>query len=250
MDNTQRSVIVTGGGSGIGRATARAFAERGDNVLVVGRTPEALAETAHGYGTIATLAVDLTDPSAPDTVAKTAGERLGGVDVLVNNAAVAAFGELGRLDRARVEAQVATNLVAPLLLTQALLGALQDASGLVVNVGSAGALGRRAWPGNAVYGATKAALDLLTRTWAVELGPLGVRVVGVAPGVVDTGAGVRAGMSAPEYAGFLDAMGPRVPLRRVGRPDDIAWWIVRLAEPEAGYASGAVLAVDGGLSVT
>ncbi|MEU7467752.1 SDR family oxidoreductase [Streptomyces sp. NPDC044984] len=251
MENTQRSVIVTGGGSGIGRAVARAFAARGDRVLVVGRTPGPLAETVDGHKDAHTLAVDITDPAAPEAVAGEVRERLGGVvDVLVNNAATAAFGHLGELDRTAVEAQVATNLVAPVLLTQALLGPLETASGLVVNIGSAGALGRRAWPGNAVYGAAKAGLDLLTRSWAVELGPRGIRVVGVAPGVIETGAGVRAGMSQEAYDGFLEAMGRRVPLGRVGRPEEVAWWVVRLADPEAVYASGAVLAVDGGLSVT
>ncbi|MEU7181094.1 MULTISPECIES: SDR family NAD(P)-dependent oxidoreductase [Streptomyces] len=250
MVNTQRSVIVTGGGSGIGRAVARSFAEQGDCVLVVGRTPAALAETVAGRPGMYTCAVDLTEPSAPEAVAKAAEEAMGRVDVLVNNAAVAGFGGLAELDRAQVEAQVATNLVAPVLLTQALLGSLQNASGLIVNVGSAGALGLRSWPGNALYGATKAGLDLLTRSWAVELGPRGIRVIGVAPGVIETGAGVRAGMTEEAYAGFLAAMAPQVPLRRVGQPEDIAWWIVQLADPQAGYASGAVLAVDGALSVT
>jgi C-7 ketoreductase len=251
MENTQRSVIVTGGGSGIGRAVTRAFAARGDRVLVVGRTAGPLAETVDGHKDAHALAVDITDPAAPEAVVREVHERLDGVvDVLVNNAATAAFGHLGELDRTAVEAQVATNLVAPVLLTQALLGPLETASGLVVNIGSAGALGRRAWPGNAVYGATKAGLDLLTRSWAVELGPRGIRVVGVAPGVIETGAGVRAGMPQEAYDGFLEAMGQRVPLGRVGRPEDVAWWVVRLADPEAAYASGAVLAVDGGLSVT
>ncbi|MEV4432817.1 SDR family oxidoreductase [Streptomyces sp. NPDC049585] len=251
MENTKRSVIVTGGGSGIGRALAHAFADAGDEVLVVGRTAGALAGTAEGRPAIRTLTLDITAPDAPAVLAGAVKQDLGGrVDVLVNNAAVAAFGELGRLDADRVRDQVATNLVAPLLLTQALLGPLEEAAGVVVNVSSAGALGRRAWPGNAVYGATKAGLDLLTRSWAVELGPLGIRVVGLAPGVVDTGAGVRAGMSQEDYAGFLSATGPRVPLRRVGRPEEVAWWVLRLAEPQAGYVSGAVLALDGGLSLT
>ncbi|GAA2248279.1 ketoreductase [Streptomyces ruber] len=244
-------MIVTGGGSGIGRAVARAFADRGDRVLVVGRTPGPLAETVHGHTTAHALTMDITDPSAPDAIAREVQERLGGVvDVLVNNAATAAFGNLGELDPAALQAQVATNLVAPVLLTRALLGPLESASGLVVNIGSAGALGRRAWPGNAVYGATKAGLDLLTRSWAVELGPRGIRVVGIAPGVIETGTGTRSGMSQDAYDGFLETMARRVPLGRVGRPEDIAWWVVRLADPGASYASGAVLAVDGGLSVT
>ncbi|MEU5283459.1 SDR family NAD(P)-dependent oxidoreductase [Streptomyces sp. CA-278952] len=251
MKNTQRSVIVTGGGSGIGRAVARAFADRGDRVLVVGRTPGTLAETVDGYKEAHALAVDITDRAGLTAVADEVRERWGGaVDVLVNNAATAAFGTLGELTREAVEAQVATNLVAPALLTQAVLGPLETAGGVVVNIGSAGALGLRAWPGNSVYGATKAGLDLFTRSWAVELGPRGIRVVGVAPGVIDTGTGVRAGMSQEAYDGFLEAMGQRTPLGRTGASEEIARWVVQLADPEASFITGTTVAVDGGLSLT
>jgi C-7 ketoreductase len=97
----------------------------------------------------------------------------------------------------------------------------------------------------------KVALDSLTRTWAVELGPKGIRVVSVAPGLVDTGGAVRAGMMPePVYQDFLNGMRSKVPAGRIGDPEDIAWWIVRITQPGAGYATGAVLAVDGGLSLT
>jgi C-7 ketoreductase len=245
-----RAVIVTGGGSGIGRATARAFAEHGDRVLVVGRTRSALIGTATGYDAIYPLVVDITDSGAPQAIAESARQQLGGVDILVNNAATGSFGALGQLNRALVEAQVATNLVAPILVTQAMVEALEATSGVIVNVSSAGALGLRSWPGNAVYGATKVGLDLLTRSWAVELGPRGIRVVGVAPGVINSGVGVRTGMSPQDYAHFLDRMRAEVPLGRVGEPAEVAWWILQLASPAASYAHGAVFALDGALSVT
>ncbi|MFI6517015.1 SDR family NAD(P)-dependent oxidoreductase [Spirillospora sp. NPDC050679] len=244
------AVIITGGGSGIGRAAAHAFADRGARVLVVGRTEATLAETAEGRPGIRVLAADITKPDAPDTIVETALSEFGRVDVLVNNAAAGGFGSLADIDRAMVETQFETNLLAPLFLTQRALGALEETGGTVVNISTAGALGLRSWPGNGVYGAAKAALDFLTRTWAVELAPRGVRVVGIAPGVIDTGVGVRAGMSPEAYRGFLEQMGARVPLGRVGAPEEIAWWIVLLAQPEAGYASGTVVAVDGALSVT
>ncbi|NUW34460.1 SDR family oxidoreductase [Nonomuraea sp. SMC257] len=245
-----RTAIVTGGGSGIGRATAHAYAERGWGVLVVGRDAGALKDTAAGHDGIQPFSADLTEHGVPEAVAEAARQRFGRVDVLVNNAGAGVFGPLGGLDRAQVEAQLAINLVAPVMLTQAVLDDLAATGGVVVNVSSAGSLGLRSWPHNAVYGATKAALDLLTRSWAVELGPRGIRVVGLAPGVIDTAAGVRAGMSEEDYAGFLEAMRGRVPVGRVGRPEEIAWWIVQITSPEAAYASGTVFAVDGALSVT
>ncbi|MEU4035515.1 SDR family NAD(P)-dependent oxidoreductase [Streptomyces collinus] len=246
----RRAVVVTGGGTGIGRAAARAFHEDGARVLVVGRSAETLRATADGYDGIRCLTADVRAPEAAEAIVSAALREFGRLDVLVNNAAVTGFASLDGLDRAAVEAQLGTNLIGPLFLTQRALDALESTGGTVVNVSSAGSLGRRAWPENSVYGMAKAALDFLTRTWAVELAPRGIRCVGVAPGVVDTGVGVRAGMPPEAYEAFLAEMAGRIPAGRVGRPEDIAWWIVRLTRPEAAYANGTVLAVDGALSVT
>ncbi|MFF4173863.1 SDR family NAD(P)-dependent oxidoreductase [Streptomyces sp. NPDC001744] len=245
-----RAVVVTGGGTGIGAATARAFAEDGARVLVVGRTAANLKETAAGHERIRTMTADVHDEDAPGLIVQRALEEFGRLDVLVNNAAVTGFATLDGLERDTVRAQLGTNLLAPVFLAQAALDALEETRGVVVNVSSAGSLGRRAWPENSVYGMTKVALDFLTRTWAVELAPRGIRSVGIAPGVVDTGVGVRAGMPEDAYRGFLEQMAGRIPAGRVGRPEEIAWWIVQLASPEAAYANGTVLAVDGALSVT
>lgn len=242
-------MIVTGGGSGIGRATAQAFADAGANVLVVGRGCDPLAETAEGHPSISTLAVDITSPGGPDAVVTAALERFGGIDVLVNNAALGASAPLEALDAETLDAQLATNLRAPILLTQRALDALSGRSGTVVNLSTAGSLGRRGWPGMSVYGASKVAIDFLTRTWALELAPRGVRVVAVAPGVIDTGMATRNGAGAEEYANFLKVMRDRIPAGRVGTPEEIAWWIVQLAAPQAQYANGTVLCVDGALSV-
>ncbi|MCE7081119.1 SDR family NAD(P)-dependent oxidoreductase [Streptomyces sp. ST2-7A] len=247
--DSRRNVVVTGGGTGIGRATARAFAARGDRVLIVGRSKSTLDETAD-HPDIHTLPLSLLDPRAPQLIVETARRTLGGIDVLVNNAARSGFREIGELDEQDIREQVGTNLLAPILLTRSALPELEAARGVVVNIGSAGALGVRAMPGSSVYAATKAGLDSLTRTWAMELGPRGIRVVGLAPGLIDTGVGVRAGMPQETYDAFLAGMRPKVPAGRIGTPEEIAWWITTLASPEAGYANGAIIAVDGGLSVT
>ncbi|MBQ0848989.1 SDR family oxidoreductase [Streptomyces sp. BH-SS-21] len=246
-----RGVIVTGGGTGIGRAVARAFADRGDRVLVVGRTPATLARTAEGRPGIDVLTADLTDPDTPRAVTDAALNAFGRIDVLVNNAASGGFAALAETKREAARDQLDTNLLAPLLLTRQTLDALAaDGGGTVLNIGSAGALYRRAWPENGIYGAAKAGLDFLTRTWAVELAARGIRVLGLAPGVIDTGIGERSGMTPEAYAGFLQHIATVVPAGRVGRPEDVAWWAVQLTDPRAAYATGAVLAVDGGLSLT
>jgi nogalaviketone/aklaviketone reductase len=244
----QRAVIITGGGTGIGRATARMFADRGDRVLVVGRSEDTLAATADGHPAIHTLAVDITAPDGPALVVRTALRALGRIDVLVNNAAVARPQPLAELDPASADEQFAVNLRAPILLTRQALDALAETGGTVVNLSTAGSLGRRAWPGMSVYGASKVAVDFLTRTWAAELAPRGIRVVAVAPGVIDTGMGRRMGATREEYRQFLAEVRTRIPCGRVGSPEEIAWWIVHIVRPQAGYATGTVFAVDGGAS--
>lgn len=246
----QRSVVVTGGGTGIGRAVARTFADRGDAVLVVGRTEATLADAARGHDTIRTLVADLTGAGAPEEIVTTAMRLHGRIDILVNNAATVQPQPLRDTTEEGIWQQLATNVVAPINLTRCALEPLTAARGTVVNLGTAGALGLRTWPANGVYGATKVALDFLTRTWAVELAPHGIRVLGVAPGVVDTGIGVRNGMSADEYAGFLKLMADRTPVGRVGSADEVASLIARLTEPDASYLTGIVIPVDGGLSLT
>jgi NAD(P)-dependent dehydrogenase (short-subunit alcohol dehydrogenase family) len=245
-----RSVIITGGGTGIGRATARRFAAEGDQVLVVGRTAETLAETANGHDNIRTLVTDLTHPDAAGSVVAAAVAAFGGVDILVNNAAVAVFAPLEKLDRDSVEEQIRVNLLAPTMLAQAALDPLEASGGTIVNVSSAGSLGIRAFPENAVYWATKSALNSLTRAWAMELAGRGIRVLSVAPGVVDTGIGERMGWPAEAYQAFLKETATKIPAGRVGDPADIAWWIHTVTRPEAGYATGSIVPVDGGLSLT
>jgi nogalaviketone/aklaviketone reductase len=247
---THAGVIVTGGGSGLGRAIAQAYAAQGARVLVVGRTESALLETAKEYDSISALAADITDPDVPPLIVDRALREFGRVDVLVNNAAALGYRMLAGTDREYAAAVTGTNLLAPIFITQCALDALEASGGTVVNLSSAGSLGIRSWPSNGLYGATKAALDFLTRTWAVELAPRGIRVISVAPGVVDTRSGERMGLSNEEYDGFLQQIAARTPAGRVGNPEEIAWWITQLTRPEAKFATGMVLPIDGALSLT
>ncbi|MYX17154.1 SDR family oxidoreductase [Streptomyces sp. SID8374] len=244
-------MIITGGGSGIGRAAALRFAERGDRVLVVGRTEATLEETAAGHENIRSLVADVTGPGAGERVVEAALGAFGRLDVLVNNAATGTFAPLAKLDRTAVERQFTTDLVAPAFLAQAALDALEETGGTIVNVSTAASLTTQGFPDNAVYMAAKAGLNQFTRAWAVELAPRGIRVVSVAPGVTDTGIGLRVGMSDAQYQGFLEQISQRIPFGRVATPEEVAWWITTLAEPGGGsYMTGAIVPVDGGLTLT
>ncbi|WP_030612943.1 SDR family NAD(P)-dependent oxidoreductase [Streptomyces sclerotialus] len=242
-----RVVVVTGAGTGIGRATARAFAAAGARVVAVGRRPEPLAEAAAGSPGITPYAADITADGAADRIADHVAGTYGRLDVLVNNAGIVRSGALGSFTAESIGPQLATNLVAPVLLTQAALPHLERAGGVVVNISTA--VGQRAWPGNAVYAASKAGLDTLTRSWAVELAPRGVRVVGVAPGAVETPIGEHQGLSADRLAAVRAWQLAHTPLGRLGRPEEVAAAVLRLAAPEAAFVTGAILPVDGGAMV-
>ncbi|WP_393063254.1 SDR family NAD(P)-dependent oxidoreductase [Streptomyces sp. LN549] len=242
-----RIVAITGAGTGIGRATAHAFAAEGATVLVIGRRRGPLEETAAGADRIVPLVADITGPGEPERIIRTAQETYGRLDVLVNNAAVVRSGALGTLSTGMIEPQIATNLVAPMLLSQAALPLLEASGGVIVNVSTS--IGQRAWPGSSVYAATKTALELLTRSWAVELAPRGIRVVAVAPGAIATPSGMHQGLTPEQLTALREWQLAHTPLGRVGRPEEVARSIVHLASPESSFITGAILPVDGGAVV-
>ncbi|MCX0275165.1 SDR family oxidoreductase [Nocardia zapadnayensis] len=240
-----RAVLITGGGSGIGRATARQFAAAGADVLIVGRSAARLAETADEHPRIRAFVADVTESNAAAGIVTAGLEAFGRIDVLINNAAITRPAPLGAIDRRVAEEQLATNLLAPIFLTQHALPHLRPGA-TIVNVTSNPPY--YGWPNNSVYGSTKVALDFLTHTWAVELAQQGIRVVSVAPGITATPVLTHAGLSEEQIAAAGQELRARIPLGRIAEPNEIAWWIVNATRPEAGYLTGAVIRIDGGLS--
>jgi meso-butanediol dehydrogenase / (S,S)-butanediol dehydrogenase / diacetyl reductase len=242
-----RVAVVTGGGSGIGAATAALLASKGLGVAVVGRTEAKLdavvgAITAAG-GRAWGVPADVADPGAAVRIVADVERLAGRLDVIVNNAAAIKVGPIESFAVEDFDAHVATNLRAPFLLVQQALPLLRRSpSAAVVNVSSVvGSPAVKA--GNAVYGTTKAALEYLTRALAHELAADGIRVNCISPGSVVTP--IHEG-----WAGSLERaradLGPRIPLGRMGEPEEIAWWIWQLAAPETAWCTGTTINVDGG----
>lgn len=241
-------VIVTGAGSGIGRATAAAFASGGAHVLGVGRRSDALAETATRHPAIVPFPIDVTQDDAPDAIVHAAINRWGRIDVLVNNAGAFAAMPLEQATAVGITRLLAVNVVAPSLLARAALPHLKAARGAIVNVSST--FGHRPAAGAGHYAASKAALEQLTRSWALELASDGVRVNAVAPGPTESEALAAAGLPAAAIDEIKAAEAARIPLGRRGEPAEVAAWILRLAGTDTAWLTGQVLTVDGGLELT
>ncbi len=243
-----RVVIVTGGGSGIGRATAVRFAETGARVLITGRRAEALAETVSLHSNIASVVADVRLETDAAAVIAKAADMYGRMDGLVNNAGVFAAGPLEKVTAETVREIFETNVLAPTWLSQAALPYLKATQGSIINVSST--FGHKPSPNIAHYAASKAALEQLTRCWALELAPYRIRVNAIAPGPTETPILERAGLPPAAIEAVKREEVARTPLGRRGTPEEIAHWIVALAEPTAAWITGQVLAIDGGLSVT
>jgi NAD(P)-dependent dehydrogenase (short-subunit alcohol dehydrogenase family) len=232
-----QTALVTGATSGIGRAAANALAAEGATVIVHGRDAargaEVVEELQAAGADARFLAAELGDADQVRELAAAAGE----VDILVNNGGISAFGPSADLDIDRYEAMFAANDRASFLLVAALApGMAERGRGAIISVSSMA--GRVGLAGGAAYGGTKGALEAMTRAWAAEFGPRGVRVNAVAPGPVFTGT------ATPRE--FLEQLGATTALGRVAEPAEIAEAIRFLASPRASYVTGAVLAVDGG----
>ncbi len=241
-----RTALVTGASRGIGAAVARALDDAGARVALVARDARALGEVAGALlHDPVVVAADLGAPDGPAKVARDVLGAVGAVDVLVNNAAAAARLPITETGPAVVDELLAVNVRAPLLLTAALVpGMVARGGGCIVNVSSvSGLVGT---PNRAAYAASKGALDAATRALAMELGPSGIRVNAVAPGVVDTALWAK-NKAVPGVVERVEAL---TPLRRWGEPEDIADVVVFLASDAARLVTGETISVDGGMAHT
>ncbi|MCX5493409.1 SDR family NAD(P)-dependent oxidoreductase [Kaistia dalseonensis] len=248
-DMDGKVVLITGGSSGIGRATALHLAGMGAQVAVTGRRRSALDALVAGNPNLMAI---VADTGIPDDAAHTIDAVVGKwrrLDVLINNAGAGALLPLHEVTASRISDILAVNVIGPSLLAKVALPHLTETQGSVINVSST--FGHKAGTGLSHYAASKAALEHLTRCWALELAPLGIRVNAVAAG--PTASGALTGMMglSPEHAAVIEeAEREQIPLKRRGTPDDIAAWISHLVGPAGAWVTGQVISVDGGLGLT
>ncbi|WP_296370176.1 MULTISPECIES: SDR family oxidoreductase [unclassified Pseudonocardia] len=241
------SVLVTGGGSGIGAAVVARLVAGGARVTLSGRRAERVAEVAEraGPGALA-VAGDVSVAADRQRMLDAAVEHGGGLELLVHGAGNMYRGKLDELDEASLVDVFTSNTIAPMLLTGLALSHLRRSRGAVVFFGSVHT--QRAFPGASPYAATKGALEALTGVLAAELGPQGVRVSCVRPGGVLTEINQRAGLfDDAEAAERMRGLDTAHALGRSGTPDEVAEAVEYLAKAE--WATGAVLTIDGGLSL-
>ena len=240
-----RVALVTGASRGIGRAIARTLAARGADVVLAARgdhAEAAAAEIRDSGGRATAVVMDVTDAASIDAAVAATLSRTGRLDILVNNAGIAKDQLMLRMKREDWDAVVATNLTAAFACVQAVLKSMVKARyGRIVNVTSV--VGQAGNAGQVNYAASKAGLIGLTKALALEVASRQITVNAVSPGLIDTD------MTRAIATGAHADWESRIPLKRLGTPDEVAAAVAFLASDEAAYITGHVLAVNGGMYV-
>jgi 3-oxoacyl-[acyl-carrier protein] reductase len=245
-----QNALVTGASRGLGRAIARRLAEEGAAVAVnyVSRPDSAeslVAEITASGGRAVALRADIGDSSDAEGLVDCATRDLGPLSILVNNAGVAYRATLDAFDPVEMDRMRRTNVDGLIHVTKFAARAMRVAGyGRIVNLGSIAGHGT-ALPGNAFYAATKAAVGVLTKRFAMELGPFGITVNAVAPGFILTDL-VKVGRTEEEYREAVNRLSNAAMVGRTGVPEDIANAVAFLVHPESGFITAQILTVDGG----
>ncbi|MFK9090501.1 3-oxoacyl-ACP reductase FabG [Bacillus salipaludis] len=237
--------IITGGANGIGKITAKKFLQEGAKVVISDLNPEAgnaAVKELEKYGPISFIQGNVTETRQIQLVVKETMDMYGRVDILVNNAGITIDGLLTKMDEESWEKVISVNLTGVFKCTKEVVPIMiEQGEGVILNASSV--VGIHGNIGQTNYAATKAGVIGLTKSWAKEFGPKGIRVNAVAPGFIVTD------MTAKVPQKILDLMEAKTPLRKLGKPEDIASAYVFLASDDASFINGTILSVDGGLVI-
>lgn len=237
--------VVTGGNSGIGYATAKNLKENGATVIITGRSEERVQKAADELG-VTGIVADVIDPTATDNLVTRVKNEFGKVDILFVNAGIFSPAPIGQISEEMFDNQMGINFKGAVFTTEKFLPILNDGAS-IINLSSVNAY--TGMPNTAVYAASKAALNSYTRTAATELAPRKIRINSVNPGPVETPIFGKTGMPEEQLNEFAQAIQNRVPLKRFGKPEDIAHLVVFLASDDASFITGGEYNIDGGISI-
>lgn len=236
--------LVTGGSSGIGEAIAKRFAKEGAKVLITGRHEDTLKKVADSTDGIDYLVLDMTAPDAVEIVKKALDDKYDGqLDILVNNADWCPIQPLEEITEKSYDNGFDLDVKAAVLLAAGLLPYLKKTQGNIINMSSVG--GEHPAPNISVYVAAKAAIENLTKSWANELAKDGIRVNAIAPGAIETNIWNVPGATQKQMDENLARVEAGIPMKRFGKPEEVANVANFLASDEASYVSGSVYGVDG-----
>ena len=243
-----KTVLVTGGTTGIGRATAELLHRKGARVIVTGRDPDTLAAARRELpAEIAVLRADARSLPDADRLASEVEQRFGKLDILFLNAGIAQLAPFVAVTESFYDEHMNVNVKGVVFTLQKLLPFLGSGSSVIVNTSVAD---QRAAPMMSIYSATKGAVAALVRCLAVELAPRGIRVNSVCPATIVTPIQAKFGLSPEVAAAGAKHYTARIPQGRFGSAEEVANAVLFLASPAASYITGIELPVDGGLSIT
>lgn len=240
----EKVVLITGGAQGIGKETAKQFLQEGASVVICDYDESAGKTALEELNSekVDFFKVDVTDSTQIEEMVRSTVEKHGRIDILINNAGITLDGFLTKMEDSDWEKVISVNLSGVFKCTKAIAPyMLKQGSGVILNASSV--VGLYGNIGQTNYAATKAGVIGLTKSWAKEFGPKGIRVNAVAPGFIETG------MTAAVPNKVLQLMKEKTPLKKLGKPENIASAYLFLASDKASYINGAILSVDGGLVI-